>query len=248
MPLFAAIRAVPGPAWHPFPVTSRRRMILTALVALVAATATALAIGLAEDDEPSGGDDVVAAGPAEDVTTPAGPSEGNGSRDKDDLLPPPESDPDGLVPGPSGPAPESTEERAAAAAARGYVRALARRDERAACAAFKPGALEDFEFPRGGPACASGVRASLGTAAKGRPKWKRSVMTRDVSAAIEGDRARVVATVFTVYERIREPTIEDDIVYLDRVGDSWLVAKPSATFYRAVGIAEFPPSVLTPPA
>ena len=41
--------------------------------------------------------------------------------------------------------------------------------------------------------------------------------------------------------------MEDDIVYLARVGERWLVAKPSATLYRAVGVADVPPSVLAPP-
>ncbi len=72
-------------------------------------------------------------------------------------------------------------------------------------------------------------------------------MTDAVSAQVDGDSAKVVATVFTVYADVREPTIEDDIIYLARSGDRWLVAKPSLTLHRAIGDADPPPSVLTPP-
>ena len=44
-----------------------------------------------------------------------------------------------------------------------------------------------------------------------------------------------------------EVSIEDDVVYLVRDAGSWSIAKPSSTLYRAVGIADVPPSVLTPP-
>jgi hypothetical protein len=73
-------------------------------------------------------------------------------------------------------------------------------------------------------------------------------MTNDVSAAIDGESARVVATVFTRYRDEREPTIEDDIIYLTRASGDWRVVKPSATLYRAVGIAEIPLDVLQPPS
>jgi hypothetical protein len=68
-----------------------------------------------------------------------------------------------------------------------------------------------------------------------------------VSALVDGDSARVVATVFTKYADVREPTIEDDIIYLSRAADRWRVLKPSATLYRAVGIADVPLSALEPP-
>ena len=45
-----------------------------------------------------------------------------------------------------------------------------------------------------------------------------------------------------------EVSVEDDVVYLVREdGAGWLIAKPSSTLYRAVGIADVPPSVLAPP-
>jgi hypothetical protein len=56
-----------------------------------------------------------------------------------------------------------------------------------------------------------------------------------------------VVTTVTRFADREEPSIEDDVVYLTRSGDDWLIAKPSSTLYRAVGIAEVPPSVLAPP-
>jgi hypothetical protein len=58
----------------------------------------------------------------------------------------------------------------------------------------------------------------------------------------------VVATVVTRFADREEASIEDDVVYLVLDGGAgWLIAKPSSTLYRAVGIADVPPSVLTPP-
>jgi hypothetical protein len=53
--------------------------------------------------------------------------------------------------------------------------------------------------------------------------------------------------VVTTYRGDREPTIEDDLVYLRRTGTAWLVAKPSASFYRAIGAREVPLTALVAP-
>ena len=57
-----------------------------------------------------------------------------------------------------------------------------------------------------------------------------------------------MATVVTRFADRDEPSVEDDIVYLPRPADNsdWVIAKPSATLYRAIG-AEAPPAVLAPP-
>jgi hypothetical protein len=64
---------------------------------------------------------------------------------------------------------------------------------------------------------------------------------------VQGDEAKVVATTVTEFSDRDEPSIEDDVVYLVRSGDDWLIAKPSSTLYRSVGVADVPPSVLAPP-
>ena len=64
---------------------------------------------------------------------------------------------------------------------------------------------------------------------------------------MDEDRARVTATVSHDFSDRPEPSVEEDVIYLDRVGDAWLVAKPSASFYRAIGYPEPPLRALTPP-
>ncbi len=127
--------------------------------------------------------------------------------------------------------------------------AIDRREAREVCDAFVTGGLGVLDLPAERPTCPASMNASLGFESRGGlPVWASSEMTKDVSAQIDGDSARVVATVFTKYADVREPTIEDDIIYLSRVTDRWLVVKPSATLYRAVGIADVPLEALEPPA
>lgn len=216
-------------------------------VAALAGVGAGLVIGLSEEDPPAGVSTTLGetTSRAEEPPKPGGG--GGPPKAGEETLPPPEDDPEGLAPGPSGPAPGSEDERAAAAAARAYVAAIDKRDGARVCAAFKPGALGGLELPKQRGSCARSVAASLGFARRGLPVWNHSQMTDAVSARVDGDSARVVATVFTVYADVREPTIEDDIIYLSRQGRRWLVAKPSTTMYRAIGIADIPPSVLAPP-
>lgn len=150
--------------------------------------------------------------------------------------------------GPSGPPPETDPERAAAAAFRAFVRALAERDADAVCAAFAPGALRGVGFPDPRGSCPDSVAASLGFRdRRGLPVWRTSRLGGPISVRVSGDEARVVATVVTRYADDREPSIEDDVAYLERRGERWLLLQPSATFYRAIGVAEVPPSALRPP-
>ncbi len=225
----------------------RLRTATLVIAALLIGLGVGLATGLFEDADP--------APETTQATTVAGePLEegdkdgegGEGSSEPD--LPPTEEDPDGLEPGPSGPAPSTDDETAAADAAREYVEAINDRDGRSVCGAFVPGGLGTLELPKEQGSCPASLQASLGYRGNsGQPVWDRSEMTQDISAQIDGDSARVVATVFTEYADVREPTIEDDIIYLTRSGNRWLVVKPSATLYRAVGIADVPLEALQPP-
>jgi hypothetical protein len=227
--------------------SSRRRTLIVVAVAALAGVGAGVAIGLGDDEpDPAPGSEPTTApaagGPPESPTSEA---PGNGAGEPQ--LPKPEDDPAGAEPGPSGPAPETSDEQAAASAARGYVQALDRRSGGAVCRALAPDALEGFEFPANRATCAATVNASLGFERRGLPVWEHSQMTDAVSAEVAGDEAKVVATVFTVYADVREPTIEDDIIYLTRSGDRWLIAKPSLTLYRAVGDADPPASALAAP-
>jgi hypothetical protein len=219
-------------------------VIATALIGL----GIGLAVGIFENDDPPPQTTAAEATGGEiDVEPDDGEGGAGGGRNKPDL-PPPEEDPEGLEPGPSGPAPSSDDELTAAGAARGYVEAINDRDGRDVCGAFAPGGLGTLDLPAERGNCPASIEASLGyRGKKGQPIWKTSEMTEDVSAQIDGDAARVVATVFTEYADVREPTIEDDIIYLARSGDRWLVVQPSTTLYRAVGTADVPLEALAPP-
>ncbi len=227
---------------------NRRRISFLAGLAALLGVVGGVAVGLIEDDPRvatpnSGGAKATA------LNEGTGERDGHGDADEPSgAMPPLESDPGGLEPGPSGPPPESAPEQQAAAAARGYIQALDRRAGGGVCRSFAPGSLRTLSFPVKRPTCAATVNASLGYRHRGgRPVWEHSVMTDAVSASVVGAKARVVATIFTKYADLREPTIEDDVIYLTRFGGRWLIAQPSATIHRAIGIADFPPSVLAPP-
>ena len=225
--------------------SSRHRTLIALAVAAIAGTGAGIAIGIAEDDdtEPNAGSAAPSA-PAE-LDRPEDRSGKPPEREPE--VPPLENDPEGAEPGPSGRPPESADEQAAASAARGYVQGLDRRSGAAVCRSFTPGALGAVDLPEERGSCPASVKASLGFAKRGFPVWQHSQMTDEVSVEVSGDSAKVVATIFTIYADVREPTIEDDIIYLERDGDRWLVAKPSLTLHRAIGDADPPLSSLTPP-
>ena len=112
----------------------------------------------------------------------------------------------------------------------------------------RPQRSTQIELPAARPSCPASLEASIGYRdARGLPVWEGAEVARIGSVELDGDTAKVVATVVTRFADRDEVSIEDDIVYLTRAGGGWVIAKPSATLYRAVGIADIPPSVLTPP-
>jgi hypothetical protein len=147
--------------------------------------------------------------------------------------------------------PRSTElEQAAARAVGDYLEALDAGDGARACGLLVPGALQELELPEPRGGCAASLTASIGYRdPRGLPVWEgveaRRIRVTELDRG--GRSARVVATVETTFADRDEPSIEDDLVYLSRGDGRWLVAKPSSTLYRAVGIADIPPSVIAPP-
>lgn len=139
-------------------------------------------------------------------------------------------------------------ERAALRTVREYIAALDARDGERVCSLLAPGALDEIELPRRRGDCAASLEASIGYRdPRGLPVWK-TARVRDVSIAeLDADAAKVVATVVTEFADRDELSVEDDVIYLTRAGDAWGVAKPSSTLYRAVGIADIPPTVISPP-
>lgn len=164
-------------------------------------------------------------------------------------VPPPSQDkPSGPVESGAGDPRVTALERAAARAVRSYVAALDARDGAEACALLAPGALQELKLPKPRGSCEASLEASIGYRdPRGLPVWEGAQIAELRSLELGGETAKAVATVITEFADRPEPSIEDDIVYLQRDGARWLIAKPSSTLYRAVGIADVPPSVLTPP-
>jgi hypothetical protein len=129
-----------------------------------------------------------------------------------------------------------------------YVAALNDRDGQRACGLFVSGALSGLDFPRDRGNCARSLSASVGYRdPRGFPVYERSRIARIPAVSIDGDTARVTATTVTRFADDREPSVEDDLVYLRREHGMWRIAKPSATLYRAIGAGDIPPAVLAPP-
>jgi ketosteroid isomerase-like protein len=140
------------------------------------------------------------------------------------------------------------EQRAVVRVVRDYMAALDARDGARACSQFVPGALGAVRFPRDRGGCARSLSASIGYRdPRGFPVFRSVRVARVTGVKLEGDAARVTATTVTQFAGNRQPSVEDDLVYLTKHGDRWLIAKPSAELYRALGAGPIPPSVLTPP-
>jgi hypothetical protein len=226
--------------------TMTRRLTHAALTAL-----TLVALAGCGDGEPI--EPLTTTGAAPQGEQPADPQadagEGGGGAAGGGSEPVPGDKPGGPAEGPSGDPRETALEREAERAVGSFVAALDARDGERACALLAPDALQRIELPERRRECAASLAASIGYRdARGLPVWGGAEVSQVRSVEIDGATAKVVATVVTRFADRDEVSIEDDVVYLQRSGDGWVVAQPSSTLYRAVGIADIPPSVLSPPA
>ena len=114
------------------------------------------------------------------------------------------------------------------------------------CNLLAAGAIDELELPRHGGDCASALSRSIGYHEPNGPPAFRSAHPRRRRTQERDGRAKVVATVVTRYEDERRPSIDDDIIYLRKTPEGWVILKPSAILYRAVGI-EPPLAALRPP-
>ena len=146
-----------------------------------------------------------------------------------------------------GSATDSQLEQQAESTARQYLTALNDHNGATVCRLFAAGALDGFELPKPAGDCAAAVSASIGYRDPHGLPWKRVDLRRLRVAAVSAGSAKVIATVATTFADNREISVEDDVIYLTRAGAHWLIAKPSAELYRAVGAGDIPPSVLAPP-
>ena len=137
------------------------------------------------------------------------------------------------------------------ASVRAYVSAIDRRDGKALCSLLTPGALRGVRLPEHGSGCAGAVGASIGHSGRAAPAWRRTRIRRVGPVEIDPQQpgaARVRALVVHRFRGDREPSIEDDLIYLHYSAGRWLVAKPSSTFYRAIGARDVPLRAITPPS
>jgi ketosteroid isomerase-like protein len=145
-----------------------------------------------------------------------------------------------------------SDEAAVREATDAYIAALNAHEGERVCESFVEESVLLVELPPGaqtGTDCAKAVGAAIGRAPRGgAPAWRRTTI-REVTAVSVGEgRARVTATVTHDFTDRNYVSIEEDIVYIQRAADGrWLIAKPSGTFYRAVGYPEPPLRALTPP-
>jgi hypothetical protein len=226
-----------------------RRFVRPALVLVIAALATAGGVLLI-----SGGDDenqgqAPTAGPA----PPPSAAPTGGSR----RTPRPRGEPPGRVSiraqvqqavRESKPARLDAGQRRVARAVRSYVAALNSRDGARACSLFLPHAFAGVHWPHDRGTCPGSLSASIGYRdPRGFPVYRSSRVARVSAVAANGADARITATIVTRFADNREPSVEDDVVYLHELDGRWLIAKPSATLYRAIGVGDIPPQVLAPP-
>jgi hypothetical protein len=143
--------------------------------------------------------------------------------------------------------PAARAEREVQRAVRDYIAAIDDRDGVALCELVP--AVDDLELPVANGDCAASVSASIGYRdPRGIPVFKRTALAGDADVELRGGgEARATATVVTEFADREEPSVEDDVIYLERRGDGWTIAKPSSTIYRAIGAPDVPPDVLAPP-
>ena len=235
-----------------------RRFARTRLVWLIAAAlATAAGVLVLSGNEEGGGPQH----PAEQQSVPTKPGVTTPRQQHEAHGEPPRSHPQGTRAAVqeavrSSPAPRLDRgQRGVARVVRAYLAALNARDGKRACRLFVPGALAAVDFPRDRGSCAASLSASIGYRdPRGFPVYDRSRIGRIPSVTIDGSvagsapaSARVVATTVTHFAGNREPSVEDDLVYLRNEDGRWLIIKPSATLYRAIGVGDIPLQVLAPP-
>jgi hypothetical protein len=160
-----------------------------------------------------------------------------------------EASPEAPAQGPESAGELSEEDGAAVSSVvRAYIAALNRHAAAGVCALLAPGALDPGELPKRRGGCRPSLRASIGTEPRGGgPAWRRTSLGELDTQALGDDRARVTGTVTSRFSDRKYVSVEDDVIYLQRVGGRWLLAKPSGTLYRAIGYPEPPLTALTPP-
>jgi hypothetical protein len=144
--------------------------------------------------------------------------------------------------------PGGPRDQAAVAIVRRYVTALDRRDGATVCRIVAAAALRRVALPRRRGTCATSVSASIGYRnPRGSPQWRGAEVVGPPAVSRAPYGARVVVPLRTRFVDRGYVSREDDVVYLRPRGEGWVLTKPSAVFFRAIGRASVPPTVLAPP-
>jgi hypothetical protein len=145
--------------------------------------------------------------------------------------------------------PTATDRQRIERTVKSYIAALDADDGAALCRLFAPGAFEGVKLPVHRGTCAATLTASIGHHGNsGSPRWLGTrLVDADTVVLVRGGDGRFTGTVVHRFAAGREPSIEDDVVYLRRADGRWLIVKPSASFYRAIGARDVPVTALTPP-
>ncbi len=184
-------------------------------------------------------------------TRPGGPrdpahgdqgAEGPGHKEPPGAFPPPRPEPGTR---PAGTADKQGIEETVHA----FIRALDAHDGKTVCALLAPGALRRIRLPMRKGGCAASITGSIGFAEPGgQPRWRSTrLVDSDSVVLVRGGDGRFTGTVVHRFAGSREPSIEDDVIYLRHSGGRWLIVQPSSTFYRAIGVGDVPLSALAPP-
>jgi hypothetical protein len=127
-----------------------------------------------------------------------------------------------------------------------YIDAIDARDGAAVCELVPTAG--DLDLPVDEGSCAASLSASIGYRdPHGYPVFESASIAGRPKVELNGTEARARVTVVTQFADRAEPSVEDDLVYLERSGGAWAIAKPSSTLYRAIGTPDVPPQVLAPP-
>jgi hypothetical protein len=141
---------------------------------------------------------------------------------------------------------EEAASREAQRAVRRYIEAISDHDGVLLCDTVD--GIADLDLPVRRPGCSESVSASIGYRdPRGFPVFESAVVSGAPQVEASPRNARATVTVITEFADRDEPSVEDDVIYLVRRAGEWLIAKPSSTLYRAIGVSDVPPDVLRPP-
>jgi hypothetical protein len=140
----------------------------------------------------------------------------------------------------------SSPRREATQAVEAYIEWIDARRGGPLCTLLTGEAIDALELPVRRSSCAASLSASIGHRdPRGAPVFE-GVRLRATHANVRDTRARIRAAVSITFADRGRASVEDDLIYLRRVGGEWRVAKPSVTLYRAIG-TEPPLKAITPP-